>query len=406
MDFTWSDEEKALFSEFERLCKERIEPKAEELDRNPSDKLIMDNLKVLGEFGYLGAPLPEKYGGGGMKWTTYFAMSEYLAKACASTHLSALAHTLLCANFIAMFGTEEQKEKYLPSLAKGEKIGCLCATEPGCGSDLASLRSRAEKKSGKYILHGTKAFATNGPIADVFVVLARVEENGSAEKTNSDEGTNSKGTKKKHEGITAFILERGMKGLEVGKHYDKLGVRGSPTSDVFLDGVEVPAENVIGGEEGKGFKQVMRVFDIGRVGLAVFSLGITSACLEECIKYSKERYAFGKPIAAFEEVNFKIVDMQITVDMGRAIILKSAWMHDIGSEDAGLMASCAKLFVAERATKNASDAVQIFGGLGYIKGTKVERLYRDVKLGEIGEGTNEIQRRVIFKRLKKELGYE
>jgi alkylation response protein AidB-like acyl-CoA dehydrogenase len=196
-----------------------------------------------------------------------------------------------------------------------------------------------------------------------------------------------------------------MKGLQVGNPYDKLGVRGSPTSDVFLDSVEVPPENVIGGVEGLGFKQVMKVFDIGRVGLAVFSLGIVSACLEECIRYSRERYAFGKPIAAYEDVNFKIVDMQITVDMGRAIILKAAWMHDIGSEDAGLIASCAKLFVAERATRNASDALQIFGGLGYIKGTKVERLYRDVKLGEIGEGTNEIQRRVIFKRLQKQFGW-
>jgi len=288
-----------------------------------------------------------------------------------------------------MFGTEEQKKRFLPDLASGKKIGALCATEPSCGSDLAALKTKAEKSKGKYIISGQKVYATNGPIADIFVVLARVPTNGT----------------KKYEGITAFIVEKGMKGLQVGNPYDKLGVRGSPTSDVFLDFVEVPPENVIGGVEGLGFKQVMKVFDIGRVGLAVFSLGIVSACLEECIRYSRERYAFGKPIAAYEDVNFKIVDMQITVDMGRAIILKAAWMHDIGAEDAGLIASCAKLFVAERATKNASDALQIFGGLGYIKGTKVERLYRDVKLGEIGEGTNEIQRRVIFKRLQKQFGW-
>jgi alkylation response protein AidB-like acyl-CoA dehydrogenase len=392
MDFTWSEEEKHIFSEFEKLCREKIEPRAEQLDRNPSLELIKDNLNILAEFGYLGAPLPEKYGGGGMRWTAYFTMSEYLAKACASTHLSALAHTLLCANFIAMFGTEEQKRKYLPDLANGRKIGALCATEPSCGSDLGDLKTKAERiKGGKYALTGTKAYVTNGPIADLFIVLARVPSDGS----NS----------KKHEGITAFIVERDSKGLSVGNPYDKLGVRGSPTSDLYLDGVEVSAENIVGGVEGQGFKQVMRVFDIGRVGLAVFSLGIVSACLEECIRYSKERYAFGKPIAAYEDVNFKIVDMQITVDMGRSIILKSAWMHDMGLEDAGLLASCAKLFVAERATKNASDALQIFGGLGYIKGTKVERLYRDVKLGEIGEGTNEIQRRVIFKRLMKQYGY-
>ncbi len=392
MEFIWSEEEKQLFEYFDKLCREKIEPNAEKLDRQPSESLIMENLRVLAGFGYLGAPLPEKYGGGGMKWTTYFAMSEYLARACASTYLSALAHTLLCANFIAMFGTEEQKKKYLPQLSSGEKIGCLCATEPSCGSDLGALKTRAERKGDKYVINGTKAYATNGPIADVFVVLARVPVlNGSG---------------RKHEGITAFIVERGMKGLSVGPPYDKLGVRGSPTSDVFFEDVEVPAENVIGGIEGQGFKQVMRVFDIGRVGLAVFSLGIVSACLEECKKYSKERYAFGKPIAAFEDVNFKIVDMQITVDMGRAIVLRAAWTHDTGSEDAGVMASCAKLFIAERATRNASDALQVFGGLGYIKGTKVERLYRDVKLGEIGEGTNEIQRRIIFKRLMREMGYE
>ncbi|MFZ8805071.1 MAG: acyl-CoA dehydrogenase family protein [Candidatus Calescibacterium sp.] len=389
MDFTWSDEEKAIIEGFEKLCREKIEPRAYELDKTASLDLIRDNLKILADFGYLGAPLPEKYGGGGMKWTTYFYISEILAKSCASTYLSALAHTLLCANFIAMFGTEEQKKRFLPDLASGKKIGVLCATEPGCGSDLGALKTKAEKSKGKYIISGQKAYATNGPIGDVFVVLARVPTNGT----------------KKHEGITAFILEKGMKGLQVGNPYDKLGVRGSPTSDVFLDSVEVPPENVIGGVEGLGFKQVMKVFDIGRVGMAVFSLGIVSACLEECIRYSRERYAFGKPIAAYEDVNFKIVDMQITVDMGRAIILKAAWMHDIGSEDAGLIASCAKLFVTERATKNASDALQIFGGLGYIKGTKVERLYRDVKLGEIGEGTSEIQRRIIFKRLQKQFGW-
>lgn len=389
MDFTWSEEELNLFAAFERFCKEKIEPKAEKLDRDPKLEDITENLKLLGDFGFLGAPIPQKYGGSGMKWTTYFVLSEKLAEVCASTHLSALAHTLLCANFINMFGTEEQKQKYLPQLCSGEKIGCLCATEPSCGSDLGALKAKAEKRGNYYYLTGTKAFVTNGPIADIFIILARVP---------TDETT-------KHAGITAFIVERGTEGLEVGAPYDKLGVRGSPTSDVYLDGAKVPVENVIGGVEGQGFKQVMKVFDIGRVGLAVFSLGIVSACLEECKRYSKERYAFGKPIAAYEDVNFKIVDMQITVDMGRAIVLKAAWMHDMGMEDAGVMASCAKLFIAERATKNASDAVQIFGGLGYIKGTKVERLYRDVKLGEIGEGTNEIQRRVIFKRLMKELGY-
>ncbi len=389
MDFNWSDEERTTIVEFERFCREKIEPRAEKIDRNPNLQDMIDNLRMLGNVGFLGAPISQKYGGGGMKWTLYFALSEKLAEVCASTYLSALAHTLLCANFIAMFGTEEQKRKYLPSLCSGEKIGCLCATEPSCGSDLGSLKTRAERFGKSYKITGTKMYATNGPIADVFIVLARVGEQRA----------------KKHEGITAFIVERGTEGLSVGNPYDKLGVRGSPTSDIYLDGVEVPPDCVVGGIEGEGFKQVMKVFDIGRVGLAVFSLGIVSACLEESKRYSKERYAFGKPIAAYEDVNFKIVDMQITVDMGRSIILRSAWMHDMGMEDAGVMASCAKLFVAERATKNASDALQIFGGLGYIKGAKVERLYRDVKLGEIGEGTNEIQRRVIFKRLMKEFGY-
>lgn len=390
MDFSLSEEEKILVKEFERFCKEKIEPRAEKLDRNPTKEDIIENLKMLGEYGFLGAPIPQKYGGGGMSWVNYFILSEKLAEACASTYLSALAHTLLCANFINMFGTEEQKSKYLPSLCSGEKIGCLCATEPSCGSDLGALKTRAEREGKYYYLTGTKMYATNGPIADVFIVLARVHKNGQS---------------KKHEGITAFIVERDTEGMQIGNPYDKLGVRGSPTSDIYLERAKVPAENVVGGAEGSGFKQVMKVFDIGRVGLAVFSLGIASACLEESKRYSKERIAFGKPIAAYEDVNFKIVDMQITVDMGRAIVLKSAWMHDRGMEDAGTMASCAKLFIAERATKNASDALQIFGGLGYIKGTKVERLYRDVKLGEIGEGTNEIQRRVIFKRLMKELGY-
>ncbi len=399
MEFLWSDEEKSLFSEFERLCREKIEPKAEKLDREPSLSLIRENLNILADFGYLGAPLPPEYGGLGLKWVTYFTMSEYLAKACASTYLSAMAHTLLCANFITMFGTEKQKRKYLPELSQGKLIGVLCATEPGCGSDLAALKTKAVRDGNYYIINGTKAYATNGPIGDLFIILARCSEN--SQNSESD----NKNPKSKYSGITAFIVERETPGLIVGTPYDKLGCRGSPTSDIFLDSAKVPVENVLGGVEGYGFKQVMKVFDIGRVGMAVYSLGIVSACLEESIRYSKERYTFGKPIAAYEDINFKIVDMQITVDMGRSIVLRSAWAHDSGSEDAGVLASCAKLFIAERATKNASDALQIFGGLGYIKGTKVERLYRDVKLGEIGEGTNEIQRRIIFKRLTKEFGY-
>ena len=388
MDFTWSEEERRLYSEFEKVCK-RIEEKADELDRTTSLDLIKQNLNELAQFGYLGAPLPEKYGGGGLRWTTYFWISELLAKACASTYLSALAHTLLCANFIAMFGTEEQKQKYLPELASGKKIGALCVTEPQGGSDVAGIKTRAERQGDFYILNGTKVFVTNGPIADVFVVLARVpvEDNS-----------------KRYAGITAFIVERGTEGVEIGQPYDKLGCRGSPTSDLYLSDARVPVDAVLGGVEGQGFQQVMKVFDIGRVGMAVYSLGIVSAALEDCIKYSRERVLFGKPIASYEDINFKIVDMQITVDMGRAIVLRASWYHDIGSEDGGLYASIAKLFIAERATRNVSDAVQIFGGLGYIRGTRVERLYRDVKLGEIGEGTNEIQRRVIFKRMLKEFG--
>ena len=392
MDFTFSEEQKILFSEFEKLCREKIEPNAEVLDRNGNKdsegKVIRENFKILADFGYLGAFFPSELGGSSLDFVTYFTMAEYLAKACASTYLSSMAHTLLCANFIYMFGSNEQKRKYIPKLSKGEFLGALCATEPSGGSDLAALKTKAEKKTGKFVIWGNKSFVTNGTIADIFIVLARIPlEN----KT------------KRYDGITAFILERDDKGLSVGQPYDKLGARGSPTCDVFLEGVEVSPERVLG-SEGQGFQECMKVFDIGRIGMAIYSLGIISACLDECKKYANERYAFGKRISSYEDVNFKIVDMQVALDTGRVILQKCAYLQDNKAENIGAISSIAKLFISEKATKLSSDAVQIFGGTGYIRGTKVERLYRDAKLGEIGEGTSEIQRRVIFRNLMKEFG--
>lgn len=390
MDYSFSDEQKTMLSSFERFCKERIEPKAEVLDRDKDYNLLVDNLRELAGLGFLSAVIPQEYEGSGLDYVTYMAMGEHLAKVCASTYLSAMAHTLLCANFIRLFGTEEQKRKYLIPLARGEAIGGLCVTEPTGGSDLAALKTKAERVGDKYVLNGVKSFVTNGPVADILVVLARVP-------------VDEERKKKRHAGITAFIVEKDW--IKAGEPYDKLGARGSPTSDIYLDDTEVPTQNVIGGKEDEGFKQVMRVFEIGRVGMAIYCLGIAAACLEESVKYAREREAFEKKIAYFEDVNFKIADIKVAVDTARDIILKAAWLHDIGDPKAGLIASVSRLYISELIVKIASDAVQIFGGTGYVKGVKVERLYRDAKLGQIGEGTDEIQRRIIFRKMMQEYNF-
>jgi alkylation response protein AidB-like acyl-CoA dehydrogenase len=277
---------------------------------------------------------------------------------------------------INLFGSGEQKQKYLGGLARGEKIAAWAVTEPQTGSDTAAIKTEARREGNSYRLNGTKALVTNGPISDWVVVIA---------VTDAQAVPNQK--------MSAFLLEKGTPGFSAGPSLDKLGARGSPTSDLILQNCTLPGSQLLG-EEGKGYALVEKINQFGRLSSAAYSLGVAQACLEESIRYAQKRQAFGRPIANFQEVSFKIADMQMFVDTGRLLLYRAAWMVDEGI-DADSDLSIAKLFLSESATWCAAGAVQIHGGHGFIKGVKVEQLYRDAKLGELRDGTSEMQRRKI-----------
>lgn len=374
MDFELTEDQKKLKESFAQLCTKEIAPRAEFIDRE--SVFPKENIKLLGKTGFLGMGFPEEYGGSPGDPVTKSVLGEELAKACASTYLSAGASAGLFAVPVWKFGTGEQKKKYLPGVLSGDTIGALAITEPDAGSDVLGIKTTAKKVQGGWVINGSKTFITNGPVADAYVVVAYTDR------------------EKARDGITLFLVDKDTKGFSRGKPLDKLGVRGSPTSELFIDDCLVPEENLLG-TLNNGFYQLVQTLTHGRIGMAVYSLGIAQACLEESMNYAQTRTAFKKKLAYFQDIHFKIADMKMYIDVARELIYKAAWM--LGQEDpqAMLFASIAKLFISEHATRIASDAVQIFGGNGFMKGYKVERLYRDAKLGEIGEGTSEIQRAII-----------
>jgi|UniRef100_A0A7J3SL09 butyryl-CoA dehydrogenase len=356
-----------------RSAAEEFKEKAPEADEKEDFTIIERNLKRLGELGLLGLRIPPEYGGAGMDVRSYVIALEELAKVCASTALSYDAH-VLAADSILIGGTEEQKKKYLPQLSK-DKIGAFALSEPMAGSDAAALRATAELKDGKYVLRGEKHFITNGKIADVIVVYAKTDP--------------SKGAK----GISAFIVEKGMPGLKIGKVESKMGVRGSPTTQIFLDGVELPKDNLLG-KENEGFKIAMSTLDIGRIAVAAQSLGISKAAFEVASKYAKERVQFGQPIINFQAIQFMLADMYVKIKASEGLTYYAAWIADKG-ERATLPASVAKLYASEAALEITDKAIQILGGVGYTRDYPVERMHRDAKVMTIGEGSSEIQRLVI-----------
>lgn len=380
MDYSLNDEQLALQESFRKFCDKEIKPNADRLDKaDPAeaDKLMKQNFKKLAEFGYTGMCHEEKYGGSGKDLITQCVAQEELARVCAATFLSVGGSLGLCGLPIAHFGTDAQKKKYLPKLISTETIGAFGLTEPEAGSDAIGIKTTAQKKGDRYILNGSKTFISNGPIADIAVVMAVTGK-------PDEKGRN----------VSSFIVEKGMKGFSAGKHLDKMGYRGAPTSELFFDDCEVPAENLLG-VENEGFIQAMKTLEYGRIGMAVVALGIAVACMEESIKYAKERHQFGKPIGKFQMVGFRLSDMKVLTDVSRLLIYKAAWHKDNNHPEAATMASIAKLTASEASTKISSWAVQIHGGYGYMTEYPVERLYRDAKLGEIGEGTSEIQRLLI-----------
>lgn len=378
MNYELAEEQKEFRKGFRAFCQKEIAPRAREVDAQAA--FSFENHRRLAEMGFFGMPFPERYGGGQYPLLTCIIAWEELARACASTFLSCGVGSLLSGMPVHLFGTEEQKGKYLAKLIRGEMIGAFALSEPHCGSDVAALKTVARKEGRGYVINGKKAFVTNGPIAD-FVILFAITDPQAAPGQR----------------MSAFIVEKGMPGLSAGPPLDKLGARGSPVSPLTLEGCTVSEDQRLGAEGG-GFLCAEKVRGFGHLGFAAYSLGVGQACLEGSVKYAQERQAFGRPIAHFQEVSFKVADMQMFVDTGRLLIYRAAWMTDQGM-DASADASIAKLFISEAATWCAVNAVQIHGGYGFIKGYEVERLYRDAKLGEIGGGTSEMQRRGIARSL-------
>lgn len=362
------------------FAEKNIRPVIMEYDE--SQKFPMEIMKQLGELGFLGILVPEEYGGAGLGYVEYAIIIEELSKVDPSIGLSVAAHNGLCTNHINLFGNDIQKKKYLPDLASGKKIGAWGLTESFSGSDAAGLKSIAIKDSNNWILNGTKQFTTHGTVGETYVVMAI---------TNKEDGK---------KGISAFILEKGMEGLIIGKKENKLGMRASDTTQLAFENCIVPAENLLG-EEGMGFINSMKVLEGGRISIAACSVGLAQGCLDASLKYSQERKQFNKQLFDFQAIQFKLADMATNIEAARMLTFRAAAMKDAGIPNTKEAAE-AKLFASEIAEKASSEAVQIFGGYGFIKEYPVEKFYRDVKLLTIGEGTSEIQRIVIARDLLKD----
>ena len=376
----YTDEQIMLRDMVREFAKNEIEPIAAEIDE--SGEYPMVNIKKMAELGLLGIPFSEEYGGAGMDTVSLALAIEEIAKACGSTCLSVAAHTSLCATPIYLFGTEEQKRKYLVPLAKGESIGSFCLTEPGSGSDAGAAKTTAVLKGDHYLLNGSKAYVTNGGVADTFVVFA---------KTTPDRGVN---------GMSAFIVEKGFEGFVIGKKEDKLGVRASDTRLISIDNCRVPKENLLG-KENEGFKQALITLDGGRIGIGAMAVGLAQAAMEKAAAYSKERIAFGQPIGEFQSIRGMLSDMATEIYAARLMVHEVALLRD-HKKPYTKQAAMAKLFASEMAMRATKNAIQIFGGYGFCKDYPVERYWRDAKLTVIGEGTSEILRMVISRELLKE----
>ncbi|RAW03373.1 acyl-CoA dehydrogenase [Pseudochryseolinea flava] len=351
------------------------------IDRDTEQKFPVDQVKKMGELGFLGMMVDPKYNGGGMDTIAYVLAMEEISKIDASASVCMSVNNSLVCWGLERFGTEEQKEKYLKRLATGEVIGAFCLSEPEAGSDATSQRTIAEDKGDHYLLNGTKNWITNGNTASVYIVIAQTD------------------VAKKHKGINALIVEKGMPGFVVGKKEDKMGIRGSDTHSLMFTDVKVPKANRIG-DDGFGFTFAMTTLNGGRIGIAAQALGIASGAYELALKYSKERKAFGKNLSEHQAIQFKLADMATKIDAARLLVHQAAWLKD-QKRDFVKAAAMAKLFASQIAQDVTTEAVQIHGGYGYVKEFHVERLMRDAKITQIYEGTTEIQKMVISRELLK-----
>ena len=377
MDFELSDDQQRIRAVAREFADAELGDKIAPYDAR--HEFAWEIVKKLGPLGFLGVLVPEAYGGAGLDYVSYALIVEELNRGDASVGITMWAHNSLCTNHIALFGSPAQKQTYLPRLASGAVLGAWGLTEPGSGSDAAALRTRAVERDGAWVLNGTKAFITNASVGEIAVVLARTD------------------AEKKSRGISAFILERGTPGFSAGTPYRKLGLHASDTAELVLEDARVPAANLLGARDA-GFAQAMTVLEGGRIAMAAMAVGIAQAAVDQAVRYMKQRSAFGKTLAEFNGLQGMLADLVTEVEVARLLTLRAAWLKDEG-RPAMHAAAMAKLFASETAMKAATQAVQIHGGAGYIAEFPVERIFRDAKLTEIGEGTSEIQRLVIAREI-------
>jgi len=373
MDFKQDEMHQDLIQMYRDFAQNEVKPLASEIDKE--QRFPEETIPKMAEMGLMGIPVPEEYGGAGMDNLSYAHCIEEISKVCAATGIILSVHTSLCVWPIYTFGTEEQKQKYLIPLAKGEKLGAMGLTEPGAGTDASGLKTTAVPDGDHYVLNGSKCFISNAGYADIYHIHAMTDK--------------SKGTR----GISSFIVEKGAPGFSFGKPEEKMGIRGSITADLIFEDCRIPKENLLGAE-GKGFKQVMMTLDGGRIGIAAQALGIAQGAIDETVKYVNTREQFGMRIGQFQNTQFQLADMQTKVDAARLLVYRAACAKDDG-QPFGHLAAMAKLFASETASDVTRRCVQMFGGYGYMREYLVERMMRDAKITEIYEGTSEVQRMVI-----------
>ena len=373
MDFRLTEEQDLIRKNIREFAAKNIDPIAAEIDENSRHPAEL--FRKLGDGGWMGIPLPAEYGGSGADFMTHAIVVEEIARSCSSTGFTVSFHAGIIGTALALFASDEQKKKYLVPLAKGDHMGAFSLTEPQAGTDVMAISTTAVRDGGDYVIDGTKTFVSNGPFADTYILFCWTDR--------------SAGRK----GMSAFIVPKGAPGLVPGKHFDKMGLRASQTSEVVFRKCRIPAGNLLG-KEGAGFSMAMTGFDHGRIGIAAQAVGMLQAALDESIRYSKERVQMGSPIARHQAIAWMIADMATDLAAARFLALHAAWLKDQGLPF-GKEAAMAKLFATEKAMHHTVKAVQIHGGYGYIKGAKVERLMRDAKIAEVYEGTSEAQRMVI-----------
>jgi len=377
VDFQLADEQKEIKRSVREFAENEIRPHIMEWDED--QRFPHEVISKLGPMGMMGVAFPAEYGGAGLGYVDYVTVIEELSRVDGSVGIIVAAHNSLCAGHIFAAGTQEQKRKYLTPLARGEKLGCWSLTEPQAGSDAGGTRTTACLEGDHWVLNGAKTFTTNGTYADICVAMAVTDK-----------------TSRKH-GISAFIIEKGTPGFRPGKKENKLGLRASDTTEVIFEECRIPRENCLG-QPGEGFVDSLKVLDKGRISIAALAVGMAQGAYETALAYAKQRRQFGKPIAEFQAIQFKLADMATEIEAARLLTFRAARLADQGCRvtQAGAMA---KLFAGEVAVKVANEAVQIHGGYGFIKDYPAEKYYRDVKLCTIGEGTSEVQRMVIAREI-------